>query len=63
MYAGFDYLQQVWQYHQKMVDAICAGDHEAGYKALVEHKDLLYYRPVADLMGSNRTQTNQSETT
>lgn len=51
LYAGYDYLQQVWSFHQKMVDAICAGDNDAGYEALVEHKDLLYHRPVANLMG------------
>lgn len=46
LYAGYDYLQQVWQYHQEMVDAIESGDLEAGLRALVEHKDLLYHRPV-----------------
>ena len=50
MYADYDYLQQVWNYHQRMVDAICAGDFEAGFDALTEHKDLLYHRPVAALM-------------
>ena len=52
MFADYHYLQQVWEYHQSMVDAICAGDYEAGYQALVEHKDLLYHRPVAALMGN-----------
>jgi DNA-binding FadR family transcriptional regulator len=46
VYADYNYLQEVWSYHQKMVDAICSGDFQAGYKALVEHKDLLYQRPV-----------------
>ncbi|HET6823604.1 MAG TPA: FCD domain-containing protein [Anaerolineales bacterium] len=41
---GYEYLQEVWQYHQKMVEAICNGDFEAGYKALVAHTDLLYQR-------------------
>ncbi len=52
MHAEYDYLQQVWSYHQQMVDAICRGDLDAGYQALVEHKDLLYHRPVAVLMGN-----------
>ncbi len=52
MYADYDYLQQVWNYHQRMVDAICAGDFDLGFEALTEHKDLLYHRPVAALMGS-----------
>ena len=51
MYADYDYLQQVWNYHQLMVDAICTGDFDAGFEALAEHKDLLYHRPVAALMG------------
>jgi DNA-binding GntR family transcriptional regulator len=45
VYADYDYLKQVWMYHQQMVEAIARGDFEAGFKALVEHKDLLYHRP------------------
>ena len=41
---GYDYLQEVWRYHQKMVEAICTGDFEAGYEALVAHTDLLFQR-------------------
>ncbi len=41
---GYEYLQEVWRYHQKMVDAICVGDYKAGYEALVAHTDLLYQR-------------------
>jgi DNA-binding FadR family transcriptional regulator len=61
LYAGYEYLQQVWQYHQAMVDAICAGEYDAGYEALVEHKDLLYHRPVTLLMGGNPVQTSVDE--
>jgi DNA-binding FadR family transcriptional regulator len=42
---GYEYLQEVWQYHQKMVEAICSGNYEAGYEALTQHTDLLYHRP------------------
>lgn len=59
MYAGYDYLQQVWGYHQRMVDAICSGDFESGYQALVEHKDLLYHRPVSNLMGEDVSQVGE----
>ena len=41
---GYEYLQEVWQYHQEMVQAICDGNFEAGYQALVRHTDLLYHR-------------------
>jgi DNA-binding FadR family transcriptional regulator len=41
---GYEMLEEVWQYHQKMVEAICSGNFEAGYEALVTHTDLLYQR-------------------
>lgn len=45
VFAGsYEYLKEVWQYHQKMVEAICEGNSEAGYEALVAHTDLLYHR-------------------
>jgi len=45
LFADYEYLQTVWEYHQTMVDALQAGDFAAGYQALVEHKDLIYHRP------------------
>jgi len=45
LYADYNYLQEVWDYHQQMVAAICSGDFEAGYRALLDHTDLLYHRP------------------
>ena len=42
---GYDYLQEVWQYHRQMVDGICSGNYEEGFNALVAHTDLLYNRP------------------
>lgn len=42
---GYEYLQEVWKYHQEMVEAICNGNYKAGYEALVTHTDLLYHRP------------------
>lgn len=46
VFAGsYEYLQEVWRYHQKMVQAICSGDYKAGYEALIAHTDLLYQRP------------------
>jgi len=50
LYTEYDYLERVWQYHEQMVDAIVQGDYHAGYRALVDHKDLLYHRPVASLI-------------
>jgi DNA-binding FadR family transcriptional regulator len=44
VYTDFNYLENVWNYHQKMVDAICAGDFSAGYHALADHMELLHER-------------------
>lgn len=44
MYTDIRYLLNVWEYHQKMVDAICSGDSAGGYRALIEHTDLLQQR-------------------
>ena len=46
VYADYAYLQQVWSYHEQMVKAICSGDLEAGYKALIDHTALIYHRLV-----------------
>jgi DNA-binding FadR family transcriptional regulator len=41
VFTDYDYLRQVWSYHEKIVQAICAGDFETGYRAQVEHANLL----------------------
>ena len=47
LYSDYNYLKEVWNYHQQMVDSICSGDFDAGYSALSEHTDLLYHHPEA----------------
>jgi DNA-binding FadR family transcriptional regulator len=42
---GYEYLEEVWRYHQQMVEAIGNGKHDEGYNALIAHTDLLYHRP------------------
>lgn len=42
---GMDYLQEVWQYHSKMVECICNGNYQAGREALIAHIELLAHRP------------------
>jgi DNA-binding FadR family transcriptional regulator len=44
LYTDLPYLEEVWDYHRKMVDSICVGDLDAGYQALSAHTDLLRYR-------------------
>ncbi len=47
MYAGgMDYLEEVWGYHNTMVQSICNGNYAAGRKALITHIDLLAHRPA-----------------
>ena len=41
---GYEYLQEVWEYHQRMVESICNNQFGAGYEALVKHTDLLFHR-------------------
>lgn len=45
---GLSYLEEVWEYHAQMVQAISDGDYEAGYQALIQHTDLLYHRPETE---------------
>ncbi len=46
-YEDYSYLTEVWNYHGQMVDAILAGDTDAGHQALIEHTALLRSRPQA----------------
>jgi DNA-binding FadR family transcriptional regulator len=46
VFADYEYLNQVWSYHQQMVDAICAGDFELGYQALLAHTELIRQLPI-----------------
>jgi DNA-binding FadR family transcriptional regulator len=45
VYTGLTYLQEVWLFHQQMVEAICNQDYDLGYRKLLEHTDLIYHRP------------------
>jgi DNA-binding FadR family transcriptional regulator len=51
VYTDLSYLQKVWDYHQKMVEAICSGQADSGYQALIEHTDLLQERskPIKEI--------------
>jgi len=47
MYAGgMDHLEEIWGYHQTMVQSICNGNYAAGRKALTTHIDLFAHRPL-----------------
>jgi DNA-binding FadR family transcriptional regulator len=44
VYADYQYLREVWTYHERIVDAICAGDVEESLAVFIEHTRLLRYR-------------------
>lgn len=46
-YSDYDYLQSVWDYHERILDAICAGDYEDARNAFIEHTRLLRYQHPA----------------
>src|SRR5690606_23061203 len=46
-YADIYYLQQVWDYHARIVDAIVAGEVALGKQLLIEHMQLLSQRGIS----------------
>jgi DNA-binding FadR family transcriptional regulator len=44
VYADLSYLNEVWKYHENLVNAIVTGEFELGYKMLNEHRGLLLQR-------------------
>lgn len=43
-YTDIAYLERVWMYHQKLVEAVCSGNFDSGYQALMDHMDLIFQR-------------------
>lgn len=60
LYADYQYLEAVWQYHEEMVAAVCRGDYQSGYQALIEHKDLLQHRPAPEMAGGTAYRFNET---
>ena len=57
-YADYSYLQQVWDYHARILQAIEEGKHDIAKILFVEHLDLIHYQPrMQDL---NRTVNGSS---
>jgi DNA-binding FadR family transcriptional regulator len=46
-YADYPYLQEVWAYHERIAEAICAGDIEGSKQLLIEHMQLLSRRGIS----------------
>jgi DNA-binding FadR family transcriptional regulator len=44
LFSDYEYLREVWTYHQRIVDAIFEGKADAGHALLIEHANLLRHR-------------------
>jgi DNA-binding FadR family transcriptional regulator len=43
-FSDLSYLSSVWDYHEKMVNAICSGDFAGGFQLLKDHMKLIAQR-------------------
>jgi DNA-binding FadR family transcriptional regulator len=59
-YSDYDYLRTVWDYHERTLDAICAGDYIAAQTAFVEHTKLI--RQLPQMQGIQGDETADSDT-
>lgn len=51
-YADYGYWQSVWDYHQRIVEYIDAGNYDAALQAFMEHTRLLRHQPrMQDMKG------------
>jgi DNA-binding FadR family transcriptional regulator len=44
LFSDYQYLREVWTYHQRIVDCLVEGKFEEGYELLIEHTHLLRHR-------------------
>jgi DNA-binding FadR family transcriptional regulator len=44
VYTDLQYLEQVWSYHQKTVEAIAGGEIDSGYRSFAEHMEMISKR-------------------
>ncbi|MBK8021382.1 MAG: FadR family transcriptional regulator [Chloroflexi bacterium] len=42
-YASYQYLLQVWNYHEQILDALCASDYDHAKQLFIEHTKLIRY--------------------
>lgn len=61
-YADYEYHLSVWDYHERILDAICAGDLDAAQALFIEHTRLLRYEP-RDTNGVESPQQHDSQNT
>lgn len=54
-YADYGYLQEVWDYHDRIAQAVSAGDHAGGKELLIQHMRLLDKMGVAHELAAAMT--------
>ncbi|MCX6019226.1 MAG: FCD domain-containing protein [Chloroflexi bacterium] len=50
VFSDYDYLHEVWQYHDGIVNAIVMGSHDEAYRLLVQHTRLIQRIPKSRSM-------------
>jgi DNA-binding FadR family transcriptional regulator len=60
-FAQYDYLQEVWDYHERILNAICAGDFDTARDAFIKHTRLLRHQPRVQEMQDKRGVTEGKE--
>jgi len=46
-YTDLNYQERVWDYHNRMVEAICSRNYNVGFEAMTQHMDLIFQRTRA----------------
>ncbi len=52
-YTDYVYFKAVWKYHEQMVESILNNEYDSGYRALIEHFEILHRRPSQEAMEAN----------
>jgi DNA-binding GntR family transcriptional regulator len=58
-YAEYGYHTQVWDYHERILNAICAGDYNAAQEAFMQHTRLLHHQPGCRTWNTGRKHLSQ----
>ena len=58
-YADYRYLTEVWSYHQRIAEALAAGDYASGKELLMQHMRLLDRMGVAHELSATSQQLQQ----
>lgn len=54
-YSDYEYLRAVWDYHQRILDAIVAGNFDIAQATFIEHTQLLRYTPKTKITRGIKT--------